>query len=113
VTPDSPSTPPSDDQPTIGTPAPVAFYIQSTSVASGNTVQLSFPVSITKAFAFVSGFSLEYANGDHHVKAITVEATAVANKTANVSVSARCEMKDSSGNKATATIPVTVIALTE
>ncbi|HUA73670.1 MAG TPA: hypothetical protein VL988_02840 [Solirubrobacteraceae bacterium] len=93
------------------TPIPIGWYIQSASVPDGATLPVTFPASIVHAFAFVSGFSLSYSGGDHHVRTIAVQAQATANSTTVVQVTAHCEMNDDSGNKATASLAVTVIGL--
>ncbi len=105
------SAPQASSEPGPGTPVPIGWYIQSVSVLDGATIPVTFPASIVRAFAFVSGFNLSYGGSDHHVRTIDVQAGAAANGTAIVQVSARCEMDDDSGNKATAALAVTVIGL--
>lgn len=88
----------------------MAFKSLSQTVGHGKTYTFTFPSKVASASTLVQGYTMEYSNGDNHVREQKVKASIISVSGNNVSVSATCEMYDDSNNRAPGNVDILCLA---
>jgi len=83
---------------------------KNVTVKNGESTSVSFGTKVLNAAVAIQGFNVAYSGDDHHVKKILTKAHMDSVSDDTITVSAECTMEDESGNKATGSLDIVIMA---